>query len=127
MKIRVADVLPKIPGPPNAVWPEGVRSAVGLEHGSMQLRLFAPGAVDRQQPHTRDELYVIAAGSAEFVVERGGRVERFPCEAHDVLFVAAGDRHRFEQLSPDFKTWVVFYGPEGGEAGREVGGTAAPA
>ena len=52
-------------------------------------------------------------------------MERFACEVHDVLFVAAGDRHRFEQLSPDFRTWVVFYGPDGGEAGGEAGGAAA--
>ena len=90
MKIRIADVLPKIPGPPNAVWPEGVRSAVGLEHGSMQLRLFAPGAVDRQQPHTRDELYVIAAGSAECVVERGGEACR---DCAQCLQVATSARH----------------------------------
>jgi hypothetical protein len=42
-------------------------------------------------------------------------VDRLPCEAHDVLFAAAGERHRFERISPDFTTWVVFCGPEGGE------------
>jgi hypothetical protein len=31
--------------------------------------------------------------------------------------VAAGVQHRFEEFSDDFATWVIFYGPEGGEQG----------
>ena len=31
-------------------------------------------------------------------------------------FVPAGQVHRFEDFSADFVVWVVFYGPEGGEA-----------
>ena len=27
----------------------------------------------------------------------------------------AGTEHRFEDMSQDFGTWMVFYGPEGGE------------
>jgi hypothetical protein len=30
-------------------------------------------------------------------------------------FVAAGVPHRFESFSDDFATWVVFWGPRGGE------------
>ena len=41
--------------------------------------------------------------------------ERVIFTAGDVLFVPAGTVHRFEQTSPDFSTWIVFYGPEGGE------------
>jgi hypothetical protein len=26
--------------------------------------------------------------------------------------------HRFEDFTEDFATWVVFYGPEGGEGGE---------
>jgi hypothetical protein len=29
--------------------------------------------------------------------------------------VPAGVEHRFEEFSGDFGTWVIFYGPEGGE------------
>ena len=35
----------------------------------------------------------------------------------DVLFVGAKVEHRFEDFSDDFATWVVFYGPRGGEQG----------
>jgi mannose-6-phosphate isomerase-like protein (cupin superfamily) len=41
--------------------------------------------------------------------------ERHPFERGDVLFVAAGVEHRFENFTDDFAAWVFFYGPEGGE------------
>jgi len=116
MKATVAEHLPKIPGPPNEIWPDGVRSTVALEHGSMQLRLFAPGPRDRQQPHTRDEIYVVIEGSGTFLIEHPEGTERIAFGPHDVLFVGAGLSHCFVDTTADFKTWVVFYGPEGGEA-----------
>jgi hypothetical protein len=33
----------------------------------------------------------------------------------DMLFVPARMEHRFEDFSDDFATWVMFYGPAGGE------------
>jgi mannose-6-phosphate isomerase-like protein (cupin superfamily) len=68
----------------------------------------------RPTPHTRDELYVVARGSGAFVT--GSR--RHPFGAGDVLFVPAGVEHRFEDFTDDFGTWVIFYGPEGGERPR---------
>jgi mannose-6-phosphate isomerase-like protein (cupin superfamily) len=44
---------------------------------------------------------------------------RFRFGPGDVLFVPAGVEHRFEDFSDDFVTWVVFYGPEGGEAATD--------
>ena len=32
-----------------------------------------------------------------------------------LLFVKAGHEHRFENFTDDFATWVIFYGPDGGE------------
>jgi len=87
------------------------RSAAVHQHGSMLLKLFAPRGHDPQPPHTRDELYFVAAGSGWFV--NGERRHRF--ETGDALFVAAGVPHRFEDFSGDLAVWVVFYGPEGGE------------
>lgn len=126
MKCSVTDVLARIPGPPNAVWPQGVRSAVGMEHGSMQLRLFHPAGLDRQQPHSRDEIYVVIEGQAEFVIEHHDRpAQRLPCQPHDVLLVPAHVPHRFEHATAQFMAWVVFYGPEGGETGQPLSHGAA--
>lgn len=82
-----------------------------FRHGSLQVELYQPHLVDHQQPHTRDEVYLIAAGSGSFYYEG----QRYPFHAGDFLFVPAGAEHRFESFSPDFLTWVLFYGPEGGE------------
>lgn len=91
--------------------PAGRRSAQILRHGSLEVRWYAPRGSDAQTPHDRDEVYVVASGRAAFV--RGA--ERVPVAAGDLLFVPAGLEHRFEELSGDFATWVMFYGPAGGE------------
>lgn len=80
-------------------------------HGTMSLEYYAPRGHDPQSPHYRDELYVIVAGRGRFRVA-GSSYEFAP---GDVLFVPAGVEHRFEEFTEDFATWVVFYGPEGGE------------
>ena len=41
--------------------------------------------------------------------------ETVPVSPGDVLFVPAGAHHDFDDTSPDFAVWAVFYGPEGGE------------
>lgn len=85
-----------------------------FRHGSLEVEIYKPDGVDPQQPHTRDEVYVVVSGSGYFV--NGGIRQRF--EPGEVLFAPAGAVHRFEEFTPDFVTWVFFYGPEGGEAGR---------
>jgi len=91
--------------------PEGRRSAEVLRHGSLELRWYAPKEIDPQTPHERDEVYIVASGRGTFV--RG--TDRVAFEAGDMLFVPANVEHRFEAFSADFATWVVFYGPAGGE------------
>ncbi len=82
-----------------------------LGSGTMSVELYRPQAVDPQTPHEQDELYVVVAGSGIFF--RDG--ERMPFGAGDVIFVPAGMEHRFESFTGDFETWVIFYGPPGGE------------
>lgn len=82
-----------------------------FSHGTLVVEFYAPQGKDIQEPHTRDEIYVIASGSGYFV--NGDTRSQF--EQGEVLFVPAGVRHRFEDFSEDFATWVFFYGPDGGE------------
>ena len=91
--------------------PAGARSALVMSHGSMTVRHYAPATVDTQTPHDQDEVYVVIAGKGWFV--RGH--ERTCFGPGDALFAPAGVVHRFEDFSDDFATWVIFYGPEGGE------------
>ena len=90
---------------------EGRRSALAFEHGTLAVKLYAPRGHDPQQPHSRDEAYVVVSGSGTFV--HGDR--RDPFRAGDFLFAAAGVPHRFEDFTDDLAVWVMFYGPEGGE------------
>lgn len=88
-----------------------MRYAEPLRRGTMRLGLYAPRGPDTQKPHTQDELYVVASGSGIFFKEG----ERRPFGANDAIFVEAGVEHRFEDFSPDFSAWVIFWGPKGGE------------
>lgn len=85
--------------------------AVLLGHGTLELGFYRPDGIDKQDPHDRDEVYVVQSGSGFFVCGD----TREPCEAGEALFVPAGVPHRFEDFSDDFAAWVVFYGPAGGE------------
>ncbi len=77
----------------------------------MSVELYAPVGSDPQTPHAQDELYFVQSGKADFYLD--GVVKK--CQAGDCLFVAAGAEHRFLNFTPDFVTWVVFWGPQGGE------------
>ena len=39
----------------------------------------------------------------------------------DLIFVEAGAAHRFEAFEEDFATWVIFWGPKGGEGEADRG------
>ena len=81
-------------------------------HGTFEAGLYAPRGVDDQTPHTRDEAYVVVKGSGQFVCG----TERRAFGPGELLFVPAGMTHRFEEFSSDLTVWVIFYGPQGGEA-----------
>lgn len=83
-----------------------------FEHGTLEVEIYAPRGEDLQQPHSRDEVYVVVQGSGKFI--NGESCE--PFSAGDFLFVPAGVEHRFVNFTEDLAVWVVFYGPEGGEA-----------
>ena len=90
---------------------DGKRFFVGMAHGSMTVELYKPIGRDPQAPHTQDELYFVVTGRGTFFKDG----ERRPFGPGDVIFVEAGLEHRFEDFSEDFETWVVFWGPQGGE------------
>lgn len=104
--VTLRDALARLPGP------SGERFATVLERSSLSVEIYAPRGHDPQQPHTRDELYIVHAGTGQFV---NGDL-RHPFGPGDVLFVPAGVAHRFEDFDDELVVWVVFYGPEGGEA-----------
>jgi mannose-6-phosphate isomerase-like protein (cupin superfamily) len=103
--LTVADALRRLPGP------DGERYVELFQHGTLSVEMYAPRGNDPQTPHDRDEVYVVARGSGEFV--NGGTRHRFG--PGDLLFVPAHLPHRFERFTDDLAVWVMFYGPVGGE------------
>ena len=97
--------LSRLPGP------RGERFVELFTHGTLVVELYAPRGHDPQTPHTRDEIYVVARGRGTFF----GGSSRASFQPGDLLFVAAGVPHRFEDFTDDLAVWVLFYGPEGGE------------
>jgi len=77
-----------------------------FRHGSMSVEIYQPVGHDPQQPHAKDEIYVVISGSGIF--QNG--TEKYPFHPGDVIFVPAGREHRFLEFSEDFKTWVIFFG-----------------
>jgi mannose-6-phosphate isomerase-like protein (cupin superfamily) len=64
---------------------------------------------DDQSPHTEDEIYVVTAGRAIF--EAG--VERAAVGPGSVIYVPAGEVHRFAEVTEDLAAVVLFAPAEG--------------
>lgn len=77
-----------------------------FEKADFDVGLYRPRARDDQTSHKRDELYIVAHGSGEFVSD-GSRETFAP---GDAFFIAAGADHRFENYTSDFAAWVIFFG-----------------
>ena len=82
-----------------------------FQHGTLLVELYKPDKIDKQKPHARDEVYIIASGNGQFNLE--GEVSAIT--AGDFLFVPAAAAHHFFDFTDDFSAWVLFYDPEGGE------------
>ena len=76
--------------------------------------MIPAGGEDPQEPHTEDEIYVVSSGRG--VLAGPGR--EIPIGPGSVLFVAAGEEHRFEQVEEDLVLIVVFGPAEGSAAER---------
>lgn len=79
------------------------------ESMSAGLYVLAAGAVDGQQPHTEDEIYVVVRGQARFTA---GEVA-IEVGDGDVIFVPAGESHRFHDIAEELALVVLFAPAEG--------------
>ncbi|MFE3518781.1 cupin domain-containing protein [Streptomyces sp. NPDC059166] len=59
---------------------------------------------DTQSPHTEDEVYIVTAGRAR--IETPGRTAEVG--PGTVIFVPAGEEHRFKDVTEDLVLLVVF-------------------
>ena len=105
-QVSLAEAISKGPPPP------GNLAVPIFAHGSLEVELYTPHGHDPQEPHGRDEVYLVAQGKGLFFDGQ----HRHEVSPGSFIFVAAGQDHRFENFSDDFAVWVFFYGPDGGEA-----------
>jgi mannose-6-phosphate isomerase-like protein (cupin superfamily) len=87
-------------------WKPG-RSAEAFVDGDLEVRFTAGPTKGPQVPHDRDELYIVAAGTARYRVKDTVTM----AGPGDLLFAAAHAPHGFEEFSDDFAIWIIFYGP----------------
>lgn len=111
MKTNFLNLLAQLPGEPSAKWPNGARFVEAFSHGTMRVEIYAPKELDPQEPHVQDEIYFVLTGKTKFFMD-GNYMDLLP---GDAVFVKAGAAHRFEDFTDNFATWVVFWGPYGGE------------
>ena len=96
--IKVSDAFSRLPGP------SGERYVSMLDYEDLELEFYAPRGTDPQNPHTRDEIYVVVQGQGTFV--NGDQRQSFA--PGDVFFVPARVSHRFEEFSDDLMVWAFF-------------------
>ena len=73
------------------------------------LQVAEPLGTDEQVPHHEDEIYVVTAGRA--VLWAGE--DSAPVEPGSVIYVAAGEQHRFTDVAEDLAAIVLFAPAEG--------------
>ena len=103
--IRFTDAQRTIPGP------AGERSVLVLQRGTLDVKLSLPVPPNQQTPHGQDEIYVVIRGRGVLIHDG----KREPFESGDLLFVAAGTEHHYEDFTEDLALWRIFYGRSGGE------------
>ena len=103
--IHLAEARAGIPGA------AGERAVMVLQRGTLDIALSLPLVPKQQTPHAQDEIYFIIRGRGMLMHDS----KRDPFEPGELLFVAAGIEHQFEDISEDLAVWRVFYGQHGGE------------
>ena len=80
---------------------------------SIGLYVLPAGAVDRQSPHTEDEVYVVMAGRGRFTAGDDTR----DVGPGDTIFVGKAVPHRFHDIAEELQLVVVFAPPEDSRKG----------
>lgn len=99
--MRLVEAQAHIPGP------AGERATTVLRRGPLDVALSLPVLPRQQTPHAQDEIYFIIRGRG-FLLHNG---KRDPFEPGDLLFVAAGAEHQFDETTEDWPCGAYFTDP----------------
>jgi oxalate decarboxylase/phosphoglucose isomerase-like protein (cupin superfamily) len=72
--------------------------------------VLEPGARDTQQPHVQDEVYYVAGGRARLMLEEGGTIKTIEATPGTIIFVPAGARHAFYNITDGLQV-LAFFAP----------------
>jgi mannose-6-phosphate isomerase-like protein (cupin superfamily) len=78
-----------------------------IQLGNLSLDIYKPNGVDRQKPHDRDEIYMVISGKGILNCDNN----KTNYKPGDILYVPAGQEHKFEQFTNDFCAWAIFTNP----------------
>jgi mannose-6-phosphate isomerase-like protein (cupin superfamily) len=70
------------------------------------------GGIDDQTPHSEDEIYVVQRGRGKIVGPHGA----LDVSPGSVIFVEAGEEHRFTEITEHLALLVIFAPAEGSRA-----------
>jgi mannose-6-phosphate isomerase-like protein (cupin superfamily) len=101
-----AHEIPELDPHPRDADGHGYIDFLASEQLSVGLSVWPVGAVDRQQPHTEDEVYYVIGGRGSIRVAGEDR----PVQAGSLVFVAAHVEHRFHDIEEDLRV-LVFWAP----------------
>jgi mannose-6-phosphate isomerase-like protein (cupin superfamily) len=73
---------------------------------SVGLAVWPRGAMDRQRPHSEDEVYYVIEGRGTIRVADEDRL----VQPGSLIFVGAGIEHRFHDIEDDLRV-LVFWAP----------------
>lgn len=94
--------------------PDANRSSHWIEHlrtAALSIGTYSipAGGTDDQSPHTEDEIYIVTSGRAGFETAAGTAT----VGPGSVLFVPAGEPHRFTNIEQALALLVIFGPAEG--------------
>lgn len=86
----------------------GDRYGKVMGHGKMHAGIYAPLEGEDTYVSEQDVVYMVASGAGIVRCED----DKWSFTRGDVLLVPAGEKHRFENITPDLAVWAVNWGPE---------------
>jgi len=87
---------------------QSYRTFLNIKTMNTGLYYLPKGAVDHQTPHQLDEIYYVISGQGKMKFGKGEDAEDRPVKKGSVIFVKAGEEHRFHSITEDLRLLVVF-------------------